>query len=91
MRHLGAWAHNIRHHGARMWNRARHVGSELDRHIHTAAHIYGAAIQPGLRLAGVDTRGADRHLRRSYDLYNRYAANVRDGVDVVDGIAAHLR
>ena len=74
-----------------MWNRARHVGSELDRHINTAAYLYGAAIQPGLGAAGVDTRHADRHLKMGYDLYNRYAENVRDGVDVMDGIAANLR
>ena len=74
-----------------MWRTARHVGSELDRHINTAAYLYGAAIQPGLRAAGVDTRHADKHLKTGYDLYNRYAENVRDGVDVMDGIAGHLR
>ncbi len=75
----------------RMWRTARHVGSELDRHINTAAYLYGAAIQPGLRAAGVDTRHADKHLKTGYELYNRYAENVRDGVDVMDGIAGHLR
>ncbi len=75
----------------RMWRTARHVGSELDRHINTAAYIYGAAIQPGLRAAGVDTRHADKHLKQSYDLYSRYAENVRDGVNVMEGIAANLR
>ena len=91
MRHLSAWGHNVRHHGMRMWNRARHVGAELDRHINTAAYLYGRAIQPGLRAAGVDTSGADKHLKQGYDLYSRYASNVRDGVDVMDGIAANLR
>ncbi len=91
MRHLGAFAHNVRHHGMRMWSTARHVGSELDRHIHTAAYLYGAAIQPGLRAAGIDTRHADKHLKQNYDLYNRYRENVQDGVDVMDGIAGHLR
>ena len=91
MRHLGAFAHNVRHHGMRMWRTARHVGSELDRHINTAAYLYSAAIQPGLRAAGVDTRQADKHLKTGYDLYSRYAENVRDGVDVMDGIAGHLR
>ena len=75
----------------RMWNRVRHVGSELDRHINTAAYIYGRAIQPGLHMAGIDTRHADKHLKQNYDLYNRYAENVRDGVHVLDGIAGHLR
>ena len=75
----------------RMWRTARHVGSELDRHINTAAYLYGAAIQPGLHAAGIDTRSADKHLKTGYDLYSRYANNVRDGVDVVDGIAGHLR
>ena len=91
MRHLGAWAHNVRHHGMRMWRTARHVGSELDRHINTAAYLYGRAVQPGLRAAGYDTSSADKHLKTGYDLYNRYAENVRDGVDVMDGIAANLR
>ena len=91
MRHLGAFAHNVRHHGMRMWRTARHVGSELDRHINTAAYLYAAAIQPGLRAAGVDTRHADKHLKQSYDLYNRYRENVQDGVDVMDGVAANLR
>ncbi len=91
MRHLGAFAHNVRHHGMRMWRTARHVGAELDRHISTAVYMYSHAFQPGLRAAGVDTRQADRHLKQNYDLYNRYAENVRDGVDVMDGIAANLR
>ena len=91
MRHLRAWGHNVRHHGTRLWIRARHVGSELDRHINTAAYLYAAAVQPGLRAAGVDTRQADKHLKTGYDLYSRYAENVRDGVDVMDGIAANLR
>ena len=91
MRHLGAFAHNVRHHGMRMWRTARHVGSELDRHINTAAYLYGRAIQPGLHAAGVDTRHADKHLKQSYDLNSRYAENMRDGVDVMDGIAANLR
>ncbi len=91
MRHLGAFAHNVRHQGMRMWRTARHVGSELDRHINTAAYLYGHAIQPGLHAAGIDTRQADKHLKTGYDLYNRYADNVRDGVDVLDGVAAHLR
>ena len=90
MRHLGAFANNVRHQGLRMWRTARHIGSELDRHIHTAASIYGA-IQPGLRAAGIDTRHADKQLKTGYDLYSRYAENVRDGVDVIDGIAGNLR
>ena len=91
MRHLGAWAHNVRHQGMQLWRKARHVGSELDRHIGTAAYLYGRAIQPGLRAAGYDTSSADRHLKAGYDLYSHYADNVRDGVGVVDGIAANLR
>ena len=75
----------------RMWRTARHVGSELDRHINTAAYLYGAAIQPGLRAAGVDTRQADKHLKTGFDLYSRYADNVQDGVRVMDGITANLR
>ena len=91
MRHLGAFAHNVRHDGMQLWRKARHVGSELDRHINTAAYLYGTAIQPGLRAAGVDTRHADKHLKHGYDLYSQYANNIRDGVDVIDNIAGHLR
>ena len=74
-----------------MWTQARHVGAEFDRHINSAAYLYAHAIQPGLRVAGVDTRQADKYLSTGYDLYSRYAENVRDGVDVMDGIASNLR
>ena len=74
-----------------MWTQARHVGAEFDRHINSAAYLYAHAIQPGLRAAGVDTRQADKHLKQSYDLYSRCAENFRDGVDMMDGIAANLR
>ena len=56
-----------------------------------AAHLYGHAVQPGLRALGVDTRQADRHLKAGYDSYNLLKTQVEAGVRVADGIAAHVR
>ena len=74
-----------------MWHTARHMGSQIDRHVQFAAQVYGHAIQPALRSAGVDTRSADSVLKPSYDLYNTYARALNDGTEVIDGIARHLR
>ena len=74
-----------------IWRTARHVGSEFDRHIQSAAYIYGRAIQPGLRAAGIDTREVDKHLITSYGLYNKLRESLNDGVQVVDGVMAHVR
>ena len=74
-----------------MWHTARHVGSELDRHIQTAAYLYGRAIQPGLRAAGVDTREVDKNLMTGYGHYSKLRENLNDGIQVIDGVAAHVR
>ena len=74
-----------------MWHTARHVGSELDRHIQTAAYLYGRAIQPGLRAAGVDTREVDKHLMKGYGHYTKLQENLNDGVQIVDGVMHHMR
>ena len=75
----------------RVWRRARHVGKQVDRGIHNAAYLYSNAIQPGLWAAGVDTRNIDRSSSRNYGHYNKMQENLRDGISVVDGIAANLR
>ena len=69
----------------------RHHASVWEGRIQAAAHLYGSVLQPALRMQGVDTRQSDRTLRVSYDHYNTMASNVRDGVDVIDGVARHLR
>jgi len=74
-----------------LWHTARHVGSELDRHIQTAAYLYGRAIQPGLRAAGIDTRAADQHLLTGYSHYSKLRENLNDGIGVIDNVAAHIR
>ena len=78
-------------HGMRMFNKARHYGTMADRGIRTAAHIYGQAIQPALRDAGINTSRADGMLKNSYDHYNLYANAIQSGINVVDGVAANLR
>ena len=89
MRHT--FSQRVRHHGMQMWHTARHVGSELDRHIQTAAYLYGRAIQPGLRAAGVDTREVDKHLMKGYGHYTKLQENLNDGVQIVDGVMHHMR
>ena len=39
----------------------------------------------------VDTRQLDKTLKVGYDHYEQYAQSARDGVDVIDGMARHLR
>ena len=78
-------------HGMRMYQTARHYGSMADRGIRTAAYLYGQAIQPALRDAGVHTPKADSLLKNSYDHYNMYANAIQSGINVVDGVAANLR
>ena len=78
-------------HGMRMYQTAKHYGSMADRSIRAAAYLYGEAIQPALRDAGVNTRKADSFLKNTYDHYNLYSNAVQSGVNVVDGVAANLR
>ena len=75
----------------RMYQTAKHCGSMADRGIRTAAHIYGQAIQPALRDAGINTSRADGMLKNSYDHYTLYANAIQSGINVVDGVAANLR
>ena len=91
MRHLSAHMYRGMRHGAALWAKARHVGRQLDHHIHFAARLYATAIQPGLRAAGVDTRGADRQLKAAYDHYDLLSQQSQAGLRVADGIAAHVR
>ena len=93
MRHtpLNQFLHKVRHQGVALYRNARHMGGVIDRHVQFAAQVYGHAIQPALRSAGYDTRAADSVLKQNYDLYNTYAQNLNDGVEVIDGIARHLR
>ena len=81
----------IARHGMRMYHKARHYGTMADRGIRTAAYLYGHAIQPALRDAGVNTSKADSLLKNSYDHYNLYANTIQLGINVVDGVAANLR
>ena len=67
------------------------MGSQIDRHVQAAAHIYGKAIQPALRSAGYDTSAVDNLLSTNYGAYNTYAQALNDGAQVVDGIARNLR
>ena len=80
----------VRHQSAQMLRTARHVGSLVDRHVHTAARIY-SHLQPGLIAMDIDTSNVDKHLKGGYDLYNQYSSMLNDGVAVVDGIAKNLR
>ena len=78
-------------HGMRMYQKARHYGTIADRGIRTAAYLYGHAIQPALRDAGINTSKADGMLKNSYDHYNMYSNAIQSGINVVDGVAANLR
>ncbi len=91
MRHLNNIVNGARHNAVRMWTSARHYGRLVDRYVQGAAHLYGSAIQPGLRAAGVDTRDADSTLLKSYDLYSQFKGNIDSGVRLGDSMAAHLR
>ena len=62
-----------------------------DRGIRTAAYLYGQAIQPALRDAGVNTQKADSFLKNSYDHHNVYSNAIQSGINVVDSVAANLR
>ena len=90
MRHFGATMYRGLRHGAAMYAQARHVGRQVDHHIRFAARMYATAIQPGLRAAGVDTRGADKQLKAAYDHYELLSQQSQAGVRVADGIAAHV-
>ena len=87
MRHLASKA--VRH-GVQLYRTMRHHASVWDGRIQAAAHLY-SAVSPVLRMHGLDTRQLDRTLKAGYDHYESYAQNARDGVQVMDGIAANLR
>ena len=67
------------------------MGHQIDRGMHNAAYLYSHGIQPGLWAAGVDTREIDQKLSANYRHYNKLQENMRDGIEVMDGIAAHIR
>ena len=77
-------------HGVQLYRSMRHHASVWDGRIQAAAHLY-SAVSPVLRMHGMDTRQLDRSLKAGYDHYEAYAQNARDGVQVMDGIAANLR
>ena len=91
MRHLQHFVNRARHTGVHVWQTARHYGRIADRYVQSAAHLYGTAIQPGLRAAGVDTGEMDSKLLKAHDLYSMFQSNIKEGVQVGDKIAAHLR
>ena len=78
-------------HGVQLYRTMRHHASVWDGRVQAAAHLSGSVLQPALRMQGVDTRQIDKSLKVGYDHYNTMASNVRDGVDVVDGVVRHLR
>ena len=78
-------------HGMQFYHKATHYGTMVDRRIRAAAQIYGQAIQPAVRDAGINTRDADKFLKSSFDHYNLYSNAIQSGVNVVDGVAANLR
>ena len=92
MRHtpINHFLHQVRHQGTVMFHSARRIGGQIDRHVHAAAKLY-SHLQPALRNAGYDTSQADSVLKPSYEAYNSYSRALNDGVDVIDGIARHLR
>ena len=95
MRSFGARMYQSMRHGVaagmRMYHQARHFGNQLDRHVQFAARLYGTAIRPGLRELGVDTQGADKHLKAAYDHYDMLKSQTQAGIRVADGVAAHVR
>jgi hypothetical protein len=78
-------------HGAQLWARAKHVGRQMDHGIHFAARLYANAIQPGLRIAGVDTGAADKQLKAAYNHYDLLKNQAQAGIRIADGVAAHVR
>ena len=76
--------------GLRVWSRARHFGGELDRHIESAARIYGEVVQPILRAVGNDTSQADRLLNKGYSDYKRIRDGMAEPVAAGDRLAYHL-
>ena len=74
----------------RVWNRARHFGGQLDRHIESAARLYGDVVQPILRAVGNDTSRADAILGKGYSDYKRIRDGMREGVAASDRFAYHL-
>ncbi len=75
--------------GLRVWNRARHFGWELDRHIESAARIYGEVVQPILRAVGNDTSQADRLLNKGYSDYKRIRDGMAEPAAASDRLAYH--
>ena len=77
-------------HGVQLYRTMRHHASVWDGRVQAAARIY-TAVSPVLRMHGEEARQLDRTLKAGYDHYESYARNVRDGIQVLDGIAAHTR
>ena len=90
MRHLHAFAEKARHHGVHAWRTARHYGRIADRYISGAAQLYGTAIQPGLRAAGVDTRELDANLMSMHQAYKKVSTSAKDGLKLGDEVASHF-
>ena len=98
MRHLEGYARQASRHvgnfarqGAIAWHTARHYGRIVDRYVNSAADLYGSAIQPGLRKAGVDTSNLDKTLLKSYDYYSQTKKALGEGAQMADHIAGHMR
>jgi len=91
MRHLRAVANRTLRKGTELWHNARHYGRALDSGVQYAARVYGGAIQPALRAAGVDTSKADRGLMAGYQGYSALKNNIDSGIRVTDAVVSQLR
>ena len=90
MRHLRAAANRTLRKGTELWHHARHYGRALDSGVQYAARVYGA-IQPALRAANIDTRGADKSLMAAYQGYSALKNNIDSGIRVTDAVVSQLR
>ena len=52
--------------------------------------MYGTAIQPGLRAAGVDTRELDANLMSMHQAYKKVSSSAKDGLKLGDEFASHF-
>ena len=76
------FAHNV-------YNRARSVGSAIDKGVGLAQRAYHIAA-PALRELGVDTSHADRRADKAFTGYNALRDRVKQGDDVVSRAAGRL-
>ena len=90
MRHLRAAANRTLRKGTELWHHARQYGRAIDSGVQYAARVYGA-IQPALRAANVDTRGADKSLMAAYQGYSALKNNIDSGIRVTDAVVSQLR